>query len=177
MWGSVTGKKSSASYYDGLEPKVRFTHAERRKNFYEIKDKREYSSVVSHCESVAILTSKVYLSPTEEGFVLNSESLSDFILAIERAPLGEHESFRDEPALAGGTAFLVGDRYMLTAGHCVCIPEKELLPGQDPETLDVARIRNKRVVFGFQKNHAIQSEFKFKEEDVYKIKKVVASPL
>jgi HEAT repeat protein/V8-like Glu-specific endopeptidase len=75
--------------------------------------------------------------------------------------LGEQEAFGNECAAGFGTAFLVGKQLALTAAHCIC--------KKDTNILDEKVINAARFVFAFQNGNKL-----FSDNQVYKIKKVVS---
>jgi V8-like Glu-specific endopeptidase len=164
MFGPI---KNSLNQYE-TEPKILFSDIDHRKNIYEIKDRGGFYRIAEkRSESVACMIHHAFFSLSHDGsYFLDSRTLSERLERRHEARCGEQEHFRDELAPASATAFLVGDRFMLTAGHCVC--------KKDSENLDEARIKKTWIVFGFQKNSPRQSDFRIEGRDIYKIKKIVA---
>ena len=80
--------------------------------------------------------------------------------------ISDRDRLANEVQSAFGTAFLVAQRYMLTAGHCVCKHRSS--------EVDEEGLKNTLVVFGFEMTSANRCTTVFRESDVYKIKKVVA---
>lgn len=159
--------KRSLDQYE-TEPKVRFSRVDHRKNIYEIKDRGGFYRIAEkRSESVACMIHASFFSHSHEGdYLLNPRTLSELLYLEYRTPYGEQEVFRDELAPGSASAFLVHDRFILTAGHCVCKNKSEVL--------DEDRIKKNFVVFGFQKNTPGQLEFRFETKDIYKIRKVIA---
>lgn len=82
------------------------------------------------------------------------------------APLAQREKFRDELVPGFGSAFLINEREVLTAGHCVCVEgEKSIL---EPRVV----LDSMRIVFNYHQNDPHTQKTTFEDKDVYRIKKV-----
>jgi len=157
-----------------------------RENLHDLKFiKKEdltpgFSTLLDQARSVAWLAPKSMLSKSDDHFwslETNDESCLTPQLrrnfATGKRPIKDFKTddlnFRTEPALHGGTGFLVGKasdketKYLVTAAHCVC----------DKKTfeVDLNKIKNRWVVFDYcmNKNKEINKKF----SDVYEIKEVV----
>jgi tetratricopeptide (TPR) repeat protein/V8-like Glu-specific endopeptidase len=82
----------------------------------------------------------------------------------EEARLKYDGPFKDELSLADGTAFLVGKQLILTAAHCIC--------DEISQDVDKEKIRDYRVLFGFQTDSSGQVRTTFDAKDVYRIESV-----
>ncbi|MBA3238883.1 MAG: NACHT domain-containing protein [Parachlamydiaceae bacterium] len=74
---------------------------------------------------------------------------------------GEQEAFYNEYAVGFGTAFLLGKQLALTAAHCICKKETNIL--------NENKINSTYIVFGFQNAKTL-----FADKQVYQIKKVIS---
>jgi HEAT repeat protein/V8-like Glu-specific endopeptidase len=79
---------------------------------------------------------------------------------------GEQEAFGNECAAGFGTAFLVGKQLAMTAAHCIC--------KKDTDILDEKIIQSTLIVFGFQNAKKFPSDYLFADYQVYQIKKVIS---
>jgi HEAT repeat protein/V8-like Glu-specific endopeptidase len=79
---------------------------------------------------------------------------------------GEQEAFGNEYAAGFGTAFLVNKRLAMTAAHCIC--------KKDTDILDEKIIQSTLIVFGFQNAKKFPSDYLFADYQVYQIKKVIS---
>ncbi|MDF2550197.1 MAG: hypothetical protein K0S07_1264 [Chlamydiales bacterium] len=75
-----------------------------------------------------------------------------------QSKLAKHEKFRSDLTPGFATAFLISKNKILTAGHCI------------PANLQIGNIR---VVFGFHKTEHDRDKKFFKNDSVYKIKRVL----
>jgi V8-like Glu-specific endopeptidase len=166
MW-CIRRREDSVNSYE-IEPKTRFSKVDHRKNIYEIKDRGGFYPIAAErSESVACMINQYYFRRTSDGeYFVDTETLNQHLQWSYSTQCGEQESFLDEPVPGSATAFLVDNRFILTAGHVVCKNKSDILNEE--------RIRKTLVVFGFQKNQPNQSTYKFKEKDIYRIRKVVA---
>jgi hypothetical protein len=78
-------------------------------------------------------------------------------------PLADDEKYQHELAPGFGTAFLIGKKKLLTAGHCIC----------DLTTSALSPLNTIRVVFGFYRNENDADRRHFGQNEVYEIKKVL----
>jgi V8-like Glu-specific endopeptidase len=84
-----------------------------------------------------------------------------------KSPLGKDQIFWEEPSPGDGTAFLVCDkRTVLTAAHCLCEDKSD--------EIDSKRKNSYRLVFNFQIDEKGNYKKRFKENEIYTIKKVIA---
>jgi V8-like Glu-specific endopeptidase len=148
---------------------------DQRINLHELESTKLETSFVAtvkeQAEKIACLVHQDFLIQKEDGWQFHpmTPTLSQTIerqFQAENALFGEQESFKDELAPGFGTAFLVGNRLVLTAAHCVCI--------KDTDILDQKVILQARVLFGFHEIKEKPSDYFFAKNKVYQIKKVVA---
>lgn len=169
---SVRGASSTDTANMG-EPRVRYTHKDRRKNIFELNLQDEFEGeVAEQARSVAVLVSDF---ERYDGFRLSGRSgnLEDFdeyaptLAMVEGGKFGygEQESFGSEHVYGYGTAFLIDDRHALTAGHCVCEENTNIL---------MRNITKTALVFEFYRRDRRQNAYRFYKDDIYRIKKVVA---
>jgi V8-like Glu-specific endopeptidase len=87
---------------------------------------------------------------------------------VYKYPLSDDsKNFCQEPSPAIGTAFLVCDkRTVLTAAHCLC--------EENSDQIDSKKEQNYCLVFNFQIDEKKNYKQKFKENEIYKIKKVIS---
>ncbi|MBX9743816.1 MAG: trypsin-like peptidase domain-containing protein [Chlamydiales bacterium] len=114
--------------------------------------------VRAQARAIACLMTSSELTESYDG-VTRSYALSSSVQTLrQRAGVSKKEKFAEQPAPGFGTAFLVGNRYALTAGHCVDNP---------------IGIENMKMVFDFSvKAEGVRRVFD--ESSVYGIKRVVA---
>jgi HEAT repeat protein/V8-like Glu-specific endopeptidase len=155
--------------------KVRYADQDQRLNLHELEttklDQIFVSTVKEQAKSVACMIFKEYLLEKDSGWQLHPQTRT-LAAIVEQQPefggvtFGEKEAFRDEVAPGFGTAFLVGKQLAMTAAHCVC--------QKDSDILDQAVIRRACLVFGFHEIKAQPSDYFFTKHQVYQIKKVVS---
>ena len=157
-----------------IQDKALYTRDDLRENLHDLDSSKLGTSFVdrvkNQAQSIACLVPKSFLtvSPTSGWQLTNVPALAKKIeeQMEQQAIFGENEAFRDELAPGFGTAFLVGRRLVLTAAHCVC--------NEDSDSLNPAKIKITRLIFGFQTAKNKQSTYCFEEKDVYCIKKVIS---
>ncbi|MBA3239125.1 MAG: trypsin-like peptidase domain-containing protein [Parachlamydiaceae bacterium] len=120
----------------------------KRSNLYDISNEQFRQTVQTRVASVACVLKRDSLRKSENG---------DYVVISTGTSFAEGEEFRDEPEPGFGTAFACTKRHVFTAGH--------VLEDED-ET-------NVRLVFGFQKLSADQTEYIIPKKNVYRVKKVV----
>lgn len=134
---------------------------DRRHDLYQVPDE----TIIQQARSVACLVEKTLLKSNgdhQSSFVNNVDSLSQYIQKAYKHPPENNVAFLDQPAPGLGTAFLIRDQYLLTAAHCVCY--------EDTDILDQELIEKLRVIFDYQMNSEDRCNQSF---ETYQIKKVV----
>jgi NLR family CARD domain-containing protein 3 len=165
-------------------PEIKSTSSHQiNKAIYNNKDERQnldvfessepdlsfINTVKKQAESVACLIFHHFLIKGTNGWQLSPKvpTLAQVVEGEYQAKhgthetLGEQEAFGDECATGFGTAFLVGKKLALTAAHCIC--------KKDTNILDEKIIQATYIAFGFQNGKKL-----FADHQVYKIKKVVS---
>jgi HEAT repeat protein/V8-like Glu-specific endopeptidase len=152
-----------------------YGEGDQRLNLHELESTKLETSLIAtvkqQAKSIACLVRKDVLIPKEDGWQFHpmTPTLRQNIerqFQAEEALFGEQESFKDELAPGFGTAFLVEKRLALTAAHCICV--------KDSDILDQKAIEKARVLFGFHEIKEKPSDYFFAKNQVYQIKKVVA---
>jgi NLR family CARD domain-containing protein 3 len=152
-----------------------YGEGDQRLNLHELEstkfDTSFIAAVKKQAEKIACLVHKDILIKKEGGWQFHpmTPTLSQTIerqFQGEDAPFGEQEAFKDELAPGFGTAFLVGKRLVLTAAHCICV--------KDSNILDQKLIKHARLIFGFHEIKEKSSDYFFAKNKVCRIKKVVA---
>lgn len=82
-------------------------------------------------------------------------------------PYGENEPYGDQLVPGYGTAFLVGEKIMLTAAHCVCKEDQDIL-------YEDSRLNAIRIIFDFVIDKDNNYERDIPSNRIYKIKRVLA---
>lgn len=154
------GAKDLSRGYKGS--KTRYSHIDPRK---EIKDIGN-ADIKKQAKSVACIVDKTCLKQHNSFYKLEADSLAVDIQRSYRSPLSKGEKFADQITPGFGTAFLVSDRLLLTAAHCVC--------KENSNDLDPLTIANKRFIFDFQISEGGDCKINYMEDEIYRIKKVVA---
>ena len=163
--------KSSSSHYN----KALYGERDQRLNLHQLEkaltDQEFVTTVKEQAEKIACLIEKAFLLEKEGGFQFHPQTHTlaqkmEKQFAKEKVFFGEQEAFKDELAPGFGTAFLVGRRLALTAAHCVCFENTNIL-NQDV-------IEQARLVFGFHTIKKNPSDYFFSHHQVYQIKKVIA---
>jgi V8-like Glu-specific endopeptidase len=177
---------AQSSYCDAPKKNKAYYHDkdDNRKNLGTFEslelDKSFVNTVKEQAESIACLISNKFnqflIKKAEGGWQLSSavptlaqvveHELKAKLKTDENLTFGEQESFRDEYAAGIGTAFLVGKQRVMTAAHCICKKDTNIL---DEKLIDATRI-----VFGFQNAKKNPSDYLFADRQVYKINKVVS---
>jgi V8-like Glu-specific endopeptidase len=133
-------------------------------------DKSFVDTVKKQAESVACLISHQFLIKKAEGGWELSPKVPTLAQVVEyefqakqgtNETFGEQEAFHDEYAAGFGTAFLVGKQLAMTAAHCIC--------KKDTNILNEKIIQATYIVFGFQNDKKL-----FADKQVYQIKRVVS---
>lgn len=171
----------------GLEPKSLYHVVDTRMNMCEFDDVPEgqrsvlypdVQKIRANALAVACLMMEDQLVETAGQIALrhNVMNLSDHVKhsyvdnrekqSVFGAPLAGHEKFREEPAPGFGSAFLVKEDEIMTAGHCICNDGNQL---KKKNQLD-----KYRVVFRFHKTDKNQDKKKFECADVYRIKEIIS---
>ncbi|MFI5343286.1 MAG: trypsin-like serine peptidase [Chlamydiales bacterium] len=152
-------------------PKAIYGNFDTRENICDLVGKTDpeaafYKSIEEQAGSVACLMDKVELTKIGEGLY---ELASQITLANRFIYHKEHPGFfdpngrfRQELIPGRGSGLLVGPNWFLTAAHCVCVEESDIL--------DVEQIKKWRIVFDFHINSDSTCKTEFSE--VYKIKNV-----
>lgn len=140
-----------------------------RSNIYEVDalhlSQELTQRVKKQSESVACLVSSRYFNKQND----NTYSIAPEIPTLRRAKnLGEMEKFGNEPVLSYATAFLIGKRLALTAGHCVCVKTNDFTE---------ERLKSSVLVFGYQMIANNQTKRTFDQKDIYRIDNIVAHRL
>jgi V8-like Glu-specific endopeptidase len=142
-----------------------------RFNLYDLDEHYSFSfvqKILKLGESIACMIEARYLVPIKNKYHLSDEieTLAQFIEKGKGIPLGEQENYRHEPAPGNWTGFLIGKDKLLTAAHCVCRNQSNLL-------LSSSKIQGMMIVFGFQMIDGMICKKKFKKTEVYGIKSVI----
>jgi V8-like Glu-specific endopeptidase len=152
----------------------KYQEFDQRHNIYNIGqlglEKSVTTNLKTQAESVGCLILEKFLEKTDskKHYQLNSQAQT-FAQRIESAlgvPLGEKEAFYNEFSIGEATAFFIGKKLALTAAHVVC--------DENSDQLDLNKIKNLRLIFGFQMIQENQCKTIFEKKSVYKIKNVVA---
>ncbi|MBA3238890.1 MAG: HEAT repeat domain-containing protein [Parachlamydiaceae bacterium] len=158
---ALYGKQDQRKNLDELES------SELEKSFVEIVKKQ--------AESVICLISNQFLIKKTEGSWQLSSHTPTLAQVVENEismkygateVFGEQEAFRNEYAAGFGTAFLVGKQLAMTAAHCICTENSNIL--------DEKIIATTYLVFGFQNTKKNPSDYLFADKQVYQIKRVVS---
>lgn len=155
--------------FSGEQNKALYGKEDQRLNLDQLEctllDEGFISAVRKQAESIACLIHKEYLVEKGEGFGFHprTPTLAQKIEGQFLEIFGEEEAFRDELAPGFGTAFIVGKRVVMTAAHCIC--------QKDSNVLEQAVIENARLVFGF---HGLKGDYFFEKRQVYWITKVIS---
>jgi HEAT repeat protein len=147
-----------------------YNHEDQRQNLDTFvssaldEDKPFVDTVKRQAESVACLIPHAYLKKGENRWYLSSKvpTLAQVVELEFQEKLGEQEAFCNEYVAGFGTAFLVGKQLVMTAAHCIC--------KKDTDILDEKVIAATQLLFGFQKS----SDYHFADKQVYQIKIVVS---
>lgn len=137
--------------------KSRYTDGDNR---FDISEAPPSASLQSR--SVACLIRKEHLRKDGDKYYLqNLRTLSETLQLTHQASIDPHLPFKDQPSIALGTAFLLSERELASAGHCFCESGTKRL-------LDGKKIKKVRVVFDFD-SRACSSSSGDIEVKVYKI--------
>ena len=121
---------------DQSELKALYTKGQdHRRNLYDGVDEK----IRQQARSVACLVENTKLVKKANSYEWDPTVPTATVRLGGNKPLSHDTPFRNELSPGFGTAFLVADRLVLTAGHCVCIPGTKELRG----------CKTFRVVFGF----------------------------
>ena len=166
-------------FLETTQDKALYGTQDQRKNLDELKfsglEKSFISTVKKQAESVACLISNQFLINKAEGGWQLSPHTPTLAQRVEgqieekdgvKEVFGEKEAFANEYAPGFGTAFLVGKQLVMTAAHCFCKANSNIL--------DEKVIAATYLVFGFQNAKKNPSDYLFADKQVYKIKKVVS---
>jgi V8-like Glu-specific endopeptidase len=165
--------------------KALYNNKDERKNLDDLNamdpfgpselDQSFINTVKKQAESVACLISKQFLAKKDEGTWQLASKTPTLAQVVEHEFLqtggsqetfGEKEAFCNEYAAGFGTAFLVDKQRVLTAAHCIC--------KKDTNILDEKLIAATRIVFGFKNAKKDPSDYLFADKQVYQIKKVIS---
>lgn len=147
-----------------ISPSARHQISEdQRKEVYEIPNPRIHSQTPS---VGCIIERKKLHHRDDDDYELRTSSftLDDYVHGIFRRRLVPNHLFATQPVIGNGTAFLVGEDLVLSAGHCFFKENQLLQP-----------LKNLRIVFRFdisRKSKGVSTQFP--KRDVYGIKKVIA---
>ncbi len=105
------------------QPKVAYGDDNR----IDIVDSRDaMRKTLAASTATQIKNYKLTLSEDKATYALKNETLEDFMLMISRSwwnpegtPLCEGEKFAKQLSVGNCSGFLVGDKYLVTAGHCM----------------------------------------------------------
>jgi hypothetical protein len=154
--------------------KALYEAGDQRMNLGQLESTKLNKSFIAdikeQAERIACLVREDILIPKEDGWQFHpmTPTLEQRIerLFQENVLFGQQEAFKDQLAPGFGTAFLVGKRLALTAAHCVCI--------KDTDILDQGVINQARLIFDFHEIKEKPSDYFFAKNKVYKINEVVA---
>jgi HEAT repeat protein/V8-like Glu-specific endopeptidase len=159
--------------YSLQQNKALYNNKDQRQNLAPFESSELNQSFIStvkkQAESVACLIYQHFLIKQDDGGWELSPKTPTFAQVMKHEfqekdgnheTFGEQERFCDEYAAGFGTAFLVGKQFAMTAAHCICI--------KDTNILDEKVIAATRIVFAFQNADKL-----FADRQVYQIKKVI----
>jgi HEAT repeat protein/V8-like Glu-specific endopeptidase len=169
-------------FYSDTTPQINkaiYHNIDERQNLDDFESSESNVSFIhtvkKQAESVACLVSNRYLiQGAKKGWQLTSKTPT-LAQVVENQfhealgtyeTFGEQESFRNEYAAGFGTAFLVGNKLAITAAHCIC--------KKDSNILDEKIIQTSYLVFGFQNAKPNHSDYLFTDKQVYQIKQVIS---
>lgn len=148
--------------------KALYTSVDRRENLFDLTDDKA-EEIKALAKSVCCMVKENFLKfhDLEKEYTIDDSvpNLAKRIRQIYQHPPMGLNDFNQEPCLGFGTAFLVTDRAVLTAAHCVCQSQGKLLPSEE--------IQKMRLVFDFQMKDKTQCKRVFSEFQVFKIESVL----
>lgn len=169
--GQIVNYKANAHQ---KEPKALYTKKDNRLNYYEM-DKNLSGNFCSQAKAnaaaVGCLIDEKYLFSIEDSDeIILANSLQTLNKCIKNlyngASLSKREKFRKEISAGEGTAFIVGRKLALTAGHCI------LEESKGKYVLNNDRVKNLRLVLGFNMTDDNQCTTTFEKKNVFSIKYV-----
>jgi V8-like Glu-specific endopeptidase len=107
-------------------------------------------------KSTAAMIAKSKLTLRNGSYSIKSQRLGDRLNACSG------ERFADQPSAANCSGFLVGDKYLVTAGHCV---------------RSASDCRKSHWVFNFKMNNETEANLSIEAKNVFKCKKIVSQVL
>lgn len=162
--------QNNYSDFTSTEEKALYSEKDMRENICNIDQLPLESSlkatIKNQALSVAALVEGKYLQKKARPFSGYNLANNVSTLAKKIPNLGEQELFREELTPAYGTGFLVGKRWILTAGHCVC--------DRATHQPDPYKIETTHIIFNLCMLNSSSCKTTFAENEVYRIKKVVA---
>jgi len=106
-------------------------------------------------KSTAAMIANNKLTKTSNGFKIEAGTL-------EARGICKSERFSQQPSAANCSGFLVGDKYLVTAGHCI----------KSQRDCNASSW-----VFNFKMNNATEANMEVATSDVYKCKKIISQSL
>jgi V8-like Glu-specific endopeptidase len=82
--------------------------------------------------------------------------------SLESRGMCKTERFAKQPTAANCSGFLVGDKYLVTAGHCI---------------QNKSDCKGSHWVFGYKMKNSTEAILEFEEENVYRCKKIISQEL
>ena len=114
------------------------------------------SDFVELAKSTAAMISKSKMTLKNGIYNLKAGKLGDRLNACAG------ERFAEQPSAANCSGFLVGDKYLVTAGHCI---------------EDMSDCNSNYWVFNYKMKNDTQAHMNFKKENVYSCKKIISRAL
>jgi V8-like Glu-specific endopeptidase len=111
---------------------------------------------LSKSTAAMISTSKMKFDRSTKTFEIKAGKLGDRLNACKG------ERFAEQPSAANCSGFLVGDKYLVTAGHCI---------------EDMSDCKASNWVFNYKMKNSTEANMNVKEENVYKCKKIISRAL
>ena len=114
---------SISANVSAAQPKVAYGEDNR----IDIVDSRDaMRKTLAASTATQVKNGNLTLSEDKSSYALKNENLEDFMLKVSRTwwdpqgkPLCEGEKFAKQLSIGNCSGFLVGDKYLVTAGHCM----------------------------------------------------------
>jgi V8-like Glu-specific endopeptidase len=127
--------------------------ADNRKDLIAVTD----PIILGESESIAALVREADLKDNGDG----TSSLNVSTTLQDSSGVCEDEPYSHQPTVAYGSGFLVGNRLLATAGHCVEVPNIPMLP-------------QIRVVFGFRMRSYTSTQSIIPNSNIYQVSRVIS---
>ncbi len=111
---------------------------------------------LSKATAAMISTSKMKLNRSTNSYNIKAGKLGDRLNACKG------ERFAEQPSAANCSGFLVGDKYLVTAGHCI---------------EDMSDCKASNWVFNYKMNNSTEANMDIKAENVFSCKKIISREL